>query len=199
MESNGKQVNRDGETVDFNTSPIIWGSAGTNGQHSFHQLLHQGTRLVPVDFILPLSSHYNTDQHQLLVANCLAQAEALMDGQDKTAIKRALLAGGMTADDATLMAAHQHTPGNRPSTIITMDNLNPSALGALIALYEHKVFCSSVIWGINAFDQWGVELGKSISSKIHSSLNNAQDRPHNPATAASVSEYIQNRNKASKP
>ncbi|HEB26366.1 MAG TPA: glucose-6-phosphate isomerase, partial [Porticoccus sp.] len=126
MESNGKQVSQDGKPLPYATSPVIWGAAGSNGQHSFHQLLHQGTQLIPVDFILPLSSHSNAEQHLHLVANCLAQAEALMDGQDQATARAALIEAGTAPDEADRMAAHRAIPGNRPSTIITMTELNPS-------------------------------------------------------------------------
>ncbi len=148
MESNGKQARRDGSLSDEPTSPIIWGQVGTNGQHAFYQLLHQGTVLVPIDFILPVHGH-NEDpkQQQLLVANCIAQSEALMLGKH---------------DDS----ADNYYPGNRPSNTILMPQLNPQNLGALIALYEHKTYVESVLWRINAFDQPGVELGKQLTQDI---------------------------------
>ena len=184
MESNGKRVNSLGQTVDYQTCPVIWGAAGTNGQHSFHQLLHQGTQLIPVDFILPLTSHSsNHDQHRHLVANCLAQAEALMDGSKTPDVNT------LSTQEKELLP-HKTVPGNKPSTIISMQKLTPSTLGALIALYEHKVFCSSCIWDINAFDQWGVELGKSISLDIYNALSSCNKNIiTNPATAASVAAY----------
>ena len=185
MESNGKRVNSQGQAVDYQTCPVIWGAAGTNGQHSFHQLLHQGTQLIPVDFILPLTSHSNNKaQHRHLVANCLAQAEALMDGTSQQPTDNNL------SNAEQKLAAHKAIPGNKPSTIISMQQLTPSTLGALISLYEHKTFCSSCIWDINAFDQWGVELGKSISSTIHNALSSTHADVSNPATAATIADYI---------
>ena len=150
MESNGKGVRRDGRPVTVETGAVIWGEPGNNAQHSFYQLLHQGTRLVPADFILPLEpSGGSIEQHQLAVANCLAQAEALMDGLVPAA--------------GEPYRAH---PGNRPSNMILMKRLSPGALGQLIALYEHKVFVEGVIWGINSFDQFGVELGKRLANDV---------------------------------
>lgn len=192
MESNGKQIDRSGNVIDYMTSPVIWGAAGTNGQHSFHQLLHQGTEVIPAEFVLPINGHGNntTQQHQL-ISNCLAQAQALMDGVDEANIKEQLLADGLSDAQASQLAKHKRIPGNRPSTIITMESLTPASLGALIALYEHKVFCQSIIWNINAFDQWGVELGKNISTDIYQALSHtitkgAAESMDNPATQASL-------------
>jgi glucose-6-phosphate isomerase len=190
MESNGKQVDTHGNTLQYHTGPIVWGAAGTNGQHSFHQLLHQGTRMIPVDFIVPLSGHtQQTEQHRQLVANCLAQAEVLMEGQSKESIERTLLERGLEPTKARLLAQHKAIAGNKPSTIISMAKLTPSTLGALIALYEHKIFSASVIWDINAFDQWGVELGKVVSSQIYNALGGGQTTLSNPATVAAIGEY----------
>ncbi|HEY6132278.1 MAG TPA: glucose-6-phosphate isomerase, partial [Halioglobus sp.] len=167
MESNGKRVSTDGQTLDYPTGPVLWGSAGTMGQHSFHQLLHQGQRLCPVDFILPLTTHTGmVQQHRNLVANCLAQSRTLMVGRPLEAARAALLSRGLTEDRAALLAPHLVMPGNRPSSVITMESLDPGTLGALLALYEHRTFCSGQLWRINSFDQWGVELGKEISTDI---------------------------------
>jgi glucose-6-phosphate isomerase len=190
MESNGKHVTCDNQTVQYQTCPVIWGAAGTNGQHSFHQLLHQGTAMIPVDFILPLTSHSNNDlQHGHLVANCLAQAQALMDGKNQQDCYKELQQTGISHTEAETLAIHKAISGNKPSTIISMDALTPHAVGALVALYEHKVFCSSVIWNINAFDQWGVELGKLISTQIHDALSGQKNSIDNPATKASIDQY----------
>lgn len=191
MESNGKRIDLNGQLVNYNTSPIIWGTAGSNGQHSFHQLLHQGTQIVPVDFILPLKSHsVNHQQQEQLVANCLAQAEILMDGQNMAQLTTAL----SKLDEQQLN--HRVIPGNKPSTLITMELLTPQCLGALIALYEHKTFAASVIWNINAFDQWGVELGKVTSSNIYSALSQHSDNSSitNPATTATIAQYLATKN-----
>ncbi len=176
MESNGKRVSAEGQPLDYGTAPVLWGSAGTMGQHSFHQLLHQGTLLCPVDFVLPLNSHTGADQqHRILVANCLAQSRTLMVGRSLEDARKALLERGLAEDKAAALAPHLAMPGNRPSSVITMDSLNPRTLGALLALYEHRTFCSGQIWRINSFDQWGVELGKEISTEILGQLTDARD------------------------
>lgn len=175
MESNGKSISLQGERLHQATSPIIWGTEGTNGQHSFHQLLHQGNLMVPVDFILPLRSHNPIGAHQdLLVANCLGQSRALMVGKS---LEEAIAELGEARMDDTAvksLAPHKTMPGNRPSNTILMDKLTPSTLGALIALYEHKVFVQSVLHNINAFDQWGVELGKQICTALLPYISNEQ-------------------------
>ena len=167
MESNGKHIGINGKPVQHATAPIIWGSVGTNGQHAFHQLLLQGTQQVPVDFIIPLKSHNPIGQHHtLLFANCLAQSQALMQGKTETEIIQELLDQGMDETGAKQLAPHKIIPGNVPSNTILTDKITPATLGALIALYEHKVFVQGVIWGINSFDQWGVELGKQLTKNI---------------------------------
>ena len=168
MESNGKSTGRDGNPARCATAPILWGGEGTNGQHSFHQLLHQGTRLCPVDFILPLREQggLNPEGHRRLVANCLAQGQALLAGRNLEQSRQSLLDRGMDAAQADALAPHLVIPGNRPSSTLSCERLTPATLGALLALYEHKTFCSGHLWGINAFDQWGVELGKELSSRI---------------------------------
>ena len=173
MESLGKSVTKEGAPVDVDTGGIIWGSAGTNGQHSFHQLLHQGTHLIPADFIaIAESASSNKEQHQQLLANCFAQSQALMDGKSLEAAISELLDRGMSEAEAARLAPHKVIPGNRPSTTLLLDKLSPQSLGSLIACYEHKVFARSVILGINAFDQWGVELGKVLSTGIYNELVN---------------------------
>lgn len=167
MESNGKRVSTNGAALPYTTAPVLWGSAGTMGQHSFHQLLHQGQLLCPVDFILPLRTHTkDAGQHRNLVANCLAQSRTLMVGRSLEAATTALLRRNMRDTDAVRLAPHLVMPGNRPSSVITMDSLTPGTLGALLALYEHRTYCSGLLWRINSFDQWGVELGKEISNDI---------------------------------
>jgi len=167
MESNGKCVRADGKTVKTKTGMVIWGEAGSNSQHSFNQLLHQGTRFVPVDFILPaLSSGHSQPQQDLAIANCLAQSEALMDGYSLDQATQDLLDAGHGEDDARKLAAHKVHAGNRPSNTILFGELTPETLGQLVALYEHKVFIEGVIWGINSFDQWGVELGKRLATQL---------------------------------
>ena len=167
MESNGKRVSKEGDLLDYKTGPVLWGSAGTMGQHSFHQLLHQGTQLCPADFILPLTTHTGmADQHRRLVANCLAQSRTMTVGRSVGEAKASLLERGLDEASASDLAPHLAMPGNRPNSIITMASLTPETLGALLALYEHRTFCSGVIWGINSFDQWGVELGKEIGVQV---------------------------------
>ena len=167
MESNGKRVNKSGELLDYHTGPVLWGSAGTMGQHSFHQLLHQGTQQCPADFILPLTTHTGmTEQHRRLVANCIAQSRTMTVGRSIDEAKSSLLERGMDEASADELAPHLSMPGNRPNSVITMASLAPQTLGALLALYEHRTFCSAVLWGINPFDQWGVELGKEIGVQV---------------------------------
>jgi glucose-6-phosphate isomerase len=167
MESNGKSVRRDGERVDYATGPIIWGEPGTNGQHAFYQLIHQGTELVSSDFIAacasqtPLGAH-----HEMLLANCLAQTEALAFGKTADEARHELAAAGAAQADIEALTPHKVFPGNRPTTTILHDRLTPFALGRLIALYEHKIFTQGIIWQINSFDQWGVELGKQLAKVI---------------------------------
>ncbi|MBV1700643.1 MAG: glucose-6-phosphate isomerase [Hyphomicrobiales bacterium] len=167
MESNGKHVTRGGQPVQVATGPIVWGEPGTNGQHAFFQLLHQGTDIVPVDFLVaarPLAG--DAHHHNLLFANCLAQSEALMRGRNQPEAERQLRAAGMSETAAAELAPHKVFEGNRPSSTFLYQSLTPDMLGRLIALYEHKVFVQSVIWDINPFDQWGVELGKELASTL---------------------------------
>ena len=167
MESNGKRVTRDGAAVDYGTCPVVWGSPGTNGQHAFYQMLHQGTGIVPADFVVCAKPHHALpEHHSILLANCYAQSEALMRGKTAEEVRAELAAQGVGEAQAERLLPHKVFPGNRPSSTIVLDALTPRALGALIALYEHKVFVQSVIWGINAFDQWGVELGKKLADRI---------------------------------
>ncbi|WP_279243393.1 glucose-6-phosphate isomerase [Candidatus Litorirhabdus singularis] len=171
MESNGKRVTNDGTTVGYATAPVLWGEEGSNGQHSFHQLLHQGTLLCPVDFILPLTSHSDDkDRHRRLVAHCIAQGQALTQGRDLQASEDSLIQRGTPQDEAKVLAPHLVIPGNRSCSTLTCQQLTPHALGALIALYEHKTFCSGHLWQINAFDQWGVELGKELSANVSEAM-----------------------------
>ncbi len=167
MESNGKSVTRDGEETLFETAPVIWGEPGSNGQHAFFQMLHQGTDVIPVDFLVAAEpTAADAGQHALLVANCLAQSEALMRGRSLDQARDMLLAQGLDAKAAAALAPHKTFPGDRPSSTFLYRALTPRQLGRLIALYEHKVFVQSVIWSINPFDQWGVELGKELCSRL---------------------------------
>ena len=167
MESNGKFVDRDGHTLPYSTSPVVWGEPGTNGQHAYFQMLHQGTDVIPVEFIaVKAPAHGLLEQHQMLLANCLAQSQALMLGKSTA---QAAQENAPTADPAlsrSVLAQHRRFPGNRPSTTLVLDALTPRSLGALITLYEHRVFTSGAIWGINSYDQWGVELGKALANQL---------------------------------
>lgn len=171
MESNGKRVTRDGEPVDTPTCPAIWGECGTNGQHAYFQLLHQGTDVTPMDFIAALRPAHEMDNHHTaLLANCFAQSEAFMKGKTADEVRADLVAQGLPADQVERLTPHKTFPGNRPSNTILMERLTPSTLGALIALYEHKTFVQGVLWNVNSFDQWGVELGKVLAKKIEAEL-----------------------------
>ena len=168
MESNGKRVKLDGTPVDMDTGPLVWGEPGTNGQHAFYQLLHQGTTVIPCEFIVAAKGHEEdlVHHHEMLVANCLAQSEALMVGRTLDEARAQLKASGKSDEEADRLAPHKVFPGNRPSLTIAYEKLTPFALGRLIALYEHRVFVEGVIWGINSFDQWGVELGKELATAL---------------------------------
>ena len=191
MESNGKRVTLESATVHYATGPIVWGEPGTNGQHAFFQLLHQGTRLVPADFIVAARcDHALADQHRLLVANCLAQTEALMLGRSGDEVRADLEAAGVPAPRAELLVPHKTFEGNHPTNTLLLDRLDAFTLGALVALYEHKVFVQGAIWGVNSFDQWGVELGKVLATSIANELADPEDaRPHDASTAGLIAEY----------
>ena len=171
MESNGKFIDREGKRVHCKTGPIIWGEAGTNGQHAFYQLIHQGNKLIPCDFMMPLNSHYaigenGIEHHKILLANLFAQTKALMQGKTAVEAKHELEAQGLSGDELKDLLPHRVFGGNRPTTTLLFDKLTPNILGKLIALYEHKIFVQGIIWQINSFDQWGVEFGKQIAQKI---------------------------------
>ncbi len=171
MESNGKSVSKDGQALDYQTGSIVWGTEGTNGQHSFHQLLHQGSIVAPIDFITTLRAHHPLDhQHKYLFSNCVAQSQALMTGRDLDTAKSELRAQGASDEDIEVLAPHKVHPGNRPSSLIFMDALTPVTLGALVAAYEHKVYTLGILWNINSFDQWGVELGKLLGTHIATAI-----------------------------
>lgn len=173
MESLGKRVDKSGQPLPNKSGSIVWGAEGSNGQHSFHQLLHQGNHMVPVDFIATLRSGYgNPHQHQHLFACCISQSQALLQGKSHAQAVEELLAKGLTPEEAEHLAEHQVIPGNRPSNTLVLESLTPFSMGALTALYEHKVYSLSVLLGINAFDQWGVELGKQLGGKIFEALDN---------------------------
>ncbi|WP_430395686.1 glucose-6-phosphate isomerase [Ferrovibrio sp.] len=187
MESNGKSTDRWGRSVGYATGPLVFGEPGTNGQHAFYQLLHQGTPVVPADFILPLESRYPLGQHHaMLTANVLAQAEALMLGRTLEEVTADLRASGMSDEAVSALAPHKVFSGNRPSTLIALPILDPYHLGMLIALYEHKIFCQGVIWGVNSFDQWGVELGKRLAGPILEELTDPSRQPHHDSATSAL-------------
>lgn len=178
MESNGKFICRDGKRIQYKTGPVIWGEAGTNGQHAFYQLIHQGTQIVPCDFLMPVHSHYAIGKHgyahhKILMANFLAQSQSLMLGKTKEEARAELQEQGMSGETLENLLPHKVFEGNRPSTSIMFDKLTPKTLGMLIALYEHKIFVQGTIWNINSYDQWGVEYGKQIASQILPHLTSA--------------------------
>ncbi|MBM2840570.1 MAG: glucose-6-phosphate isomerase [Bacteroidetes bacterium] len=167
MESNGKFVDRNGKAVEYSTGPVIWGEPGTNGQHAFYQLIHQGTKLISADFIAPIETHNLIgDHHQILLSNFFAQTEALMKGKTTEEARTELLASGMSGEALEKLLPHKVFEGNRPTNSIMFKKLTPRTLGSLIALYEHKIFVQGIIWRINSFDQWGVELGKQLAKAI---------------------------------
>jgi glucose-6-phosphate isomerase len=184
MESNGKRVDRSGAAVGYATGPVIWGAPGTNGQHAFFQHLHQGTQVTPVDFILAANpADTFPPQHDLLVANCLAQGEALLRGKTADEVRAEMAAKGVANDEIERLLPHRVFPGNRPSNTILMKRLDPASLGALIAFYEHKVFVQGAVWNINSFDQWGVELGKQLAGGVLGDLQaGAAGEGHDPST-----------------
>lgn len=173
MESNGKYITKTGARVKYNTGPIVWGEPGTNGQHAFYQLIHQGTRMIPCDFLIPVQTQHpirNNLHHKILLANFLAQTEALMKGKTTDEARKELQASGLSGDALEKLLPHKVFEGNRPTNSIVFTKLNPFILGALIAMYEHKIFVQGVVWDINSYDQWGVELGKQLAKKIEPEL-----------------------------
>jgi glucose-6-phosphate isomerase len=188
MESNGKRVDRHGRPVRRATAPVVFGDAGTNGQHAFFQLLHQGTDVIPVEFVAVREPTEGPEEAQRkLLANCLAQAEALLIGRKEAEVAQELQARGLSREAIAGLAPQRTFPGNRPSSLLMIERLTPETLGALLALYEHKTFVEGVVWGINSFDQWGVELGKSLATRILGELEGGAALQHDPSTAAWVS------------
>jgi len=194
MESNGKRITRDNEEVDYTTGPIIWGNRGVNGQHAFFQLIHQGTRLIPSDFILPVQAqHAIKDQHLILAANFLAQTEALLKGRTQQEVQQEMLEKGVDEKTIELLAKHRTCLGNQPTTSILIKKLTPKAFGNLIAMYEHKIFVQGTIWNINSFDQWGVELGKVLSNKVLAELKSGKEiKGHGQSTDSLINYFINN-------
>jgi glucose-6-phosphate isomerase len=195
MESNGKRVNRQGEVVDYSTGPIIWGEPGTNGQHAFYQLIHQGTKLVPADFLAPMATQNPMgEHHKILLSNFFAQTEALMKGKTEDEARAELVASGKDPEAVEKLLPHKVFEGNRPTNAIFFKKLDPRTLGALIALYEHKIFVQGIIWQINSFDQWGVELGKQLAKAILPELEGDDEvTAHDCSTNGLINYYKANR------
>ena len=191
MESNGKSVQRDGAPVDHSTGPVVWGESGTNGQHAFYQLMHQGTRLIPCDFIAPVKSHNAVgDHHTILLSNFFAQTEALMKGKTAEEVRTDLAESGVSESAMADLVPHRVLPGNKPTNSILVPQITPRILGQLIALYEHKIFTQGIIWNINSFDQWGVELGKQLASAILPELEGtAEVTSHDSSTNGLINYY----------
>lgn len=191
MESNGKSIDRNGQPVAYTTGPVIWGEPGTNGQHAFYQLIHQGTQLVPCDFLVPARSHNPVgDHHAKLVANCFAQSEALMNGKTYDEVVAEMKAAGLPDEHIKQLAPYRVFEGNRPSNTILFRQLTPRTLGSLIAMYEHKIFVQGLIWNIFSFDQWGVELGKTLAARILSELNNDAPIAHHDASTQALINHF---------
>lgn len=190
MESNGKSVTRSGKKVGYDTGPTIWGEPGTNGQHAFYQLIHQGTSIIPCDFLLAAQPHENMPPHHAkLVANCLAQSEALMLGKTATEVRAELEIAGLDKPAIKALLQHKVFPGNRPSNTIIYRKLDPFTLGKLVALYEHKVFVQGAIWNVNSFDQWGVELGKQLAKALLPAVETSGDGSHDSSTEGLLAAY----------
>jgi glucose-6-phosphate isomerase len=196
MESNGKRVSREGAAIGARTGPILWGNTGTNSQHAFFQLLHQGTHLIPVDFLLAARSEHGIGRHHdMLAANCLAQAEALMRGRSSDDTAAEMRDAGIDAERIAELVPHRSFPGNRPSNLLLYPRLDAATLGRIIALYEHKVFVQGVIWNVNSFDQWGVELGKQLAGTILNEIDGARSGAHDSSTAGLIARYRSMREK----
>ena len=191
MESNGKSIDRNGEAVEYATGPVIWGEPGTNGQHAFYQLIHQGTPLIPCDFIAPAQTHNRVaDHHQKLLSNFFAQTEALMNGKTDEEAEKELEKQGLTAEQISKLLPFKVFAGNKPTNSFLLKKITPFSLGQLIALYEHKIFTQGIIWNIFSFDQWGVELGKQLANKILPELEKKEDiSNHDSSTNGLVNAY----------
>jgi len=191
MESNGKRVDKQGNAVTYATGPVIWGEPGTNSQHAFFQLLHQSPNFIPADFIVPLKTQNPAgEHHDILLANCFAQTEALMKGKNELEVRQELEAAGTEPSELEALLPHKVFPGNRPTNTLLFNELNPSALGSLIALYEHKVFVQGILWGVNSFDQWGVELGKQLAKAIFPEIQGEERvNGHDSSTNALINRY----------
>jgi glucose-6-phosphate isomerase len=191
MESNGKSVDRNGNRVTYATGPVIWGEPGTNGQHAFYQLIHQGTQLIPADFIAPAITHNKIgNHHTLLMSNFFAQTEALMNGKTKEVVESELIKSGMPADEIARLSPFKVFEGNKPTNSILVKEISPKTLGALIAMYEHKIFVQGVIWNVFSYDQWGVELGKQLANSILPELeHNEKIHSHDSSTNGLINQF----------
>ena len=195
MESNGKGVDRNGRRVNYSTGPIVWGEPGTNGQHAFYQLIHQGTHRIPADFIGVIESHNPIgEHHEVLLSNFFAQTEALMKGKTEQEVREELSAAGLTGEALERLVPHKVFPGNRPTNSLLLQRVSPNTLGALLALYEHKVFVQGILWNIHSFDQWGVELGKQLARTILPELQGtALVTAHDASTNGLINYYHRQR------
>jgi len=191
MESNGKSVDRSGKEVNYQTGPIVWGEPGTNGQHAFFQLIHQGKKLIPCDFLAPAISHNPVGEHHMvLLSNLFAQTEALMKGKKEEEVHEELRKSGASEEEIKRIAPYKTFGGNRPSNTILFRKLTPRTLGSLIAMYEHKIFVQGIIWNIFSFDQWGVELGKQLAKRILSEMADENEtKTHDASTNALINLY----------
>jgi glucose-6-phosphate isomerase len=191
MESNGKRVTRDGRDVEYDTGAVLWGEPGSNAQHSFFQFLHQGTADVALDFLAPVRSSSGwQEQQDLALANCFAQAQAFMAGQTAAEVRKQLTAAGIDTAQIKALVPHKIHPGNRPNSLLLFQRLDPTTLGKLVALYEHKVYVQSVIWDINPFDQWGVELGKKLADKLIPAIRDARSVANDRHELAGLLDYL---------
>ena len=194
MESNGKSVGRDGKPINYQTGTIIWGEPGTNSQHAFFQLIHQGTKLIPTDFIGYVKPLYgDKDHHDKLMSNFFAQTEALMQGKSKEQVQAEFDKQGLSADKAKFLLPYKVFTGNKPTNTILIQKLTPKTLGSLIALYEHKIFVQGIIWNIFSFDQWGVELGKQLANSILEEINTKEVKNHDSSTAFLLNHFLKNK------
>lgn len=199
MESNGKRVDREGKPVDYSTGPIIWGELGSNGQHAFFQLIHQSERLIPADYIAMIENKHPIGEHQtILLANFFAQTEALMRGKNAQEVTKELKAEGLNDEQINKLLPHKIFPGNKPSNSIVLQNLDPKTLGSLVAFYEHKVFVQGIIWNINSFDQWGVELGKQLAKAIQPELSGTEQITSHDSSTNSLINHYKSRQKSAK-
>jgi glucose-6-phosphate isomerase len=191
MESNGKSIGRDGKPVNYQTGTIIWGEPGTNSQHAFFQLIHQGTKLIPTDFIGFVNSLYgNKDHHDKLMSNFFAQTEALLNGKSEEQVRNEFEKQGLSSEKADYLAPFKVFEGNKPTNTILINSLTPETLGSLVAMYEHKIFVQGIIWNIFSYDQWGVELGKQLATSILEEINTKSLKKHDSSTTFLLNHYV---------